>query len=232
MKFLFIFFTALGLTLQGQAKTEDVIQVQGKCETKVTPDRVMITFTAENQSKNQKEAFKKTTKEIESLKEQIQKMNLKNVELKTTGYQVYPVREYEKERMIDKGMKVALALQVTTSEIDRIGDTLVMASKKGIKNVGSLQTFLSQEKTRSEYLKCLDVAADDANAKARQLAKKLKINMGEVVKVIESPMSTPTPVYHERSMMMNAKSSDMDAPSIEAGQQDFSTTIEVSYKIK
>lgn len=232
MKFALLLILVLPLSSL-LAATEDVIQVQGRCETKVTPDRVMITFTAENHSKDQKQAFKKTTQQIESLKEQIKKMNLKDMQLKNTGYQVYPVREYEKEKLVDKGMRVSLSLQVITSEIDRIGDTLAMASKAGIANVGSLQTFLSQAKTRSEYLKCLDVAADDATGKAKQLAKKLNIKMGEVVRVVESPMTAPAPVYHERSMVMAKSAQDMaGGPSIEAGQQDFSTTIEVSYKIK
>src|SRR5690606_13755365 len=120
-----------------------------------------LIFTAENQSKNQKEAVKKTTEQIEKLKAQIKKLNLKDLMLKNSNYNVYPVREYEKERYVDKGYKAALNLEVTTSEISRIGETMIKASEAGIINVGNLTTFLSLEKSREEYLKCLDIAADD-----------------------------------------------------------------------
>ena len=45
------------------------IQVQGNCEIKVVPDRGTITFTSENQSKDQKEAVKKTNDQINKLKD-------------------------------------------------------------------------------------------------------------------------------------------------------------------
>lgn len=214
------------------AGADEVIKVQGRCETKVVPDRIMITFTAENQSKDQKLAFKKTSQQIESLKEKIKAMKLKDLELKNTGYNVYPVREYEKERMVDKGMKVSLSLQLITSEIEKIGDTLAQATQTGITNVGTLQTFLSQEKTREEYLKCLEIAAKDASIKAQHLARQLNVKVGKVVQIIESPLPVQPPIpVQERGMMFAAKAS-MDAPTIEAGQQDFSATIQVSYRIK
>lgn len=212
--------------------SDDYIQVQGKCSTKVTPDRVMVTFTAENQSKDQKEAFKKTNQQIESLKAEIKKLNLEKIEIKNTNYNVYPVQEYVNNKVIDKGIRVSLALEVITSQIERIGEVMLSASKLGITNVGSLSTFLSLEKNKEEYLKCLDVAADDAKAKAKQLAKKLSISLGSVVKVVEAPTVSPPPVIYQRDMMAGMAKSAESAPQIEAGQQEFSTTIDVYFGIK
>lgn len=79
------------------------IQVQGNCEMKVIPDRGMITFMAENQSKDQQVAVKKTTDQINKLKNLIQELKLSDVELKNTGYAVYPVREWEKDKIVEKG---------------------------------------------------------------------------------------------------------------------------------
>jgi len=214
------------------ATSPDLIMVQGKCEKKVVPDRAAITFTAENTHKDQKKAFTKTTQEIEELKTQIKKMKLKDSVLKSTGYQVHPVREYEKERLIDKGMRVSLSLRVETSEIEKIGDTLALASKLGINQVGNLETFLSLEKKRSEYLSCLDVAAEDAQLKAQRLSKKLNIKTGDVHKVIESPMPETPPVFHGSPMMKSMSAEAMPAPGIEAGEQDFSATVDLHYKIK
>lgn len=214
------------------ASSPDLIMVQGKCDKKVVPDRAAITFTAENTHKDQKQAFTKTTKEIEDLKAKIKKMNLKDSVLKTTGYQVSPVREYEKDRLIDKGMRVALSLRVETSEIEKIGDTLSLASKIGINQVGNLETFLSLEKNRSEYLSCLVLAAEDAEIKASRLAKKLKVKTGDIHKIIESPMKEASPQYHNTAMMKSLSADSMPAPGIEAGEQDFSATVDIHYKIK
>jgi uncharacterized protein YggE len=161
MKFLIILIIASS----AYAKDSEV-QVQGSCDIKVVPDRASVSFTAENQSADQKTAVKKTNDQINALKKEIEGMKLAQVEFKNTGYNVYPVREYEKNKYVDKGMKATLTLEVTTSDIQKLGDTLVSASKLGIQNVGSLNTFLSLEKSKKEYLRCLDIAALDAKEKA------------------------------------------------------------------
>ena len=226
-------FLIIGLALVTlmSAKADDPqIQVQGNCQMKVVPDRGTLIFTAENQSKNQKEAVKKTTEQVEKLKAQIKKLNLKDLELKNSNYNVYPVREYEKERYVDKGYKAALNLEVTTSEISRIGETMIKASDVGIINVGNLTTFLSLEKSRKEYLKCLDIAADDAREKAKQLAKRLGFKIGDVILLNEVP-NIPQPFPEHR---VSAMKSMMDsAPvQIEAGTQNYSTNIQVTFKIQ
>src|SRR3989344_3354476 len=198
MKLIFI----LGLSFFSLASLAETpqIQVQGNWEIKVTPDRGSIVFTAENQFKDQKTAVKKTNDQINSLKEEIKKLGLPDLELKNINYAVYPVRDYEKERYVDKGVRASLGLEVTTSEIPRIGEAMMKASQVGIQNVGSLFTFLSLEKSQQEYLKCLDIAADDAKGKARQLAKKLGFKIGDVILLNEVP-NIPRPIPEHRVAM-------------------------------
>jgi uncharacterized protein YggE len=213
------------------AETHPQIQVQGNCEMKVIPDRGRITFTAENQSKDQKEAVKKTNDQINKLKDAIKELKLDDMELKNTNYSVFPVREWEKEHMVEKGYRASLSLEVVTSDITRIGEAMMKASHAGITNVGSLETFLSLEKSQKEYLKCLDIAADDAKEKALQLGKKLGFKVGEVIALNEVPnIQRPPYPMPERAMM---KSMDAGAPTqIEAGTQQYSTNIQVTFSIK
>jgi uncharacterized protein YggE len=230
MKYLILFSVFLSSLSFAEAKPS--IQVQGNCEIKVVPDRGTITFEASNQAKDQKEAVKKTNDQINKLKDAISALKLPHLELKNSNYTVYPVREYEKERYVDKGFKASLTLEVTTSDIARIGEAMMSASKVGITNVGSLQSFLSLEKSQQEYLKCLDIAADDARNKAKQLAKKLNFKLGEVISLNEVP-TNPSPVpYPERSMMKTMALADSAPTQIEAGTQSFSTNLQVTFSIK
>lgn len=206
------------------------IQVQGKCDMKVIPDRGSISFTSENQSKDQKEAVKKTTAQIEALKEAIKDLKLADIELKNSQYNVYPVREYEKDRVVEKGYRASLSLELTTSEISRIGEAMMKASKAGVVNVGQLTTFLSLEKSQKEYLKCLDVAAEDAKAKAQQLGKKLGFKVGDVIALNEVPETPRAPV--PVGMMMKSMADESAAPQIETGTQNYSTNIQVTFSIK
>jgi uncharacterized protein YggE len=229
------FLSILLVSAASLAAGNSSIQVQGSCEVKVIPDRGMMTFTAENQSKNLKEAVAKTTDQINRLKEKIQSLKLADLGLKNTHYQVYPIRDYEKDRWVDRGTRSSLSLEVTTSDIPRLGEAIELASKEGIQIVSSLTTFLSLEKTRSEYLKCLDLAAEDARQKGLQLAKKLEFKLGPVIQVIESPLiqSQPRPMYEAKSALLRGSMGDTpQATSIEAGEQQYSSTIQVSFSIK
>jgi len=207
------------------------IQVQGNCEVKVIPDRGRITFLAENQSKDQKEAVKKTTEQINELKEAIEELKLKNLELNNSAYAVYPVREWEKEKVIEKGFRATLSLEVTTSEISRIGEAMMKASKVGITNVGELQTFLSLEKSQDEYLKCLDIAADDAKNKAVQIGKKLGFTIGNVISLNEVPMTQP-PTQIGAVMKAMSDEASLGSTQIEYSSQKFATNIQVTFSIQ
>lgn len=226
-----ILFLTLFLSSLALADDPSFVQVTGRCEMQVVPDRGRVSFTAENQFKDQKEAVKKTNAQINQLKEKIKALKLQGLELKTTAYNVLPVREYEKEVWVQKGTRASMTLEVTTSDIPRLGEAMTEASKVGIQIASELQTYLSNAKTKQEYLKCLDIAAEDARAKGQQLAKKLGFKLGDVIKLIESPQPVipPMPV---RGMMMAKSAGAMESASVEAGQQQFTTTIEVSFRIK
>jgi uncharacterized protein YggE len=214
------------------ASAKQGLLVQGNCQLKVVPDRGSISFTAENQSKDLQSAVKKTTHQINELKEKIQKLKLEHFELRTLNYAVYPVREYEKDKYVDKGIKVSMTLEVTTSQIQRLGEAMMEASNVGIQNVGSLITFLSLEKSQDEYLKCLDLASIDAKKKADQLAKKLNFGVGKVLNLVEAPALNQAPVPERMVMAKSTMMMDGSAPSVEAGTQNFSTQIQVTFEIK
>lgn len=208
------------------------VQVQGRCEMDVVPDRGMISFTAENQSRNQEEAVKKTTSQINKLNASLKELKLSDVEFKSTGYSVHPVREWEKEKLVNKGYRASSTLQVLTSEISKLGTAMMKASEAGITNVGNLETFLSLKKSRQEYLKCLDVAAEDARLKAQQLGKKLNFKVGDVIIINETPQVEHREPVPMRSMMKSMSMAEAAPPQIEAGTQKFATTIQVTFKIK
>lgn len=208
------------------------VLVSGSCQIKVVPDRGSVTFTAENQKKDQKEAVKLTHNQMNHLKEKIQKLKLADIEFKTTHYSVDPIREYEKNHYVNKGTKASMTLEITTSEISRLGETMVEASLAGIQNVTAMVTFLSLEKAQSEYLKCLDIASQDARKKAEQLAKKLDFSLGKVLNVVEAPVTTDHSPQPLRAQMFEKSSMTMDAAPVDAGTQNFSTNIQVTFEIK
>lgn len=169
---------------------------------------------------------------MNDLKAKITALKLADAEFKTTNYNVTPIREWEKEKMVDKGIRASMTLEVTTSEIARLGEAMVEASKAGLENVGAMTMFLSLEKSQAEYLKCLDIASKDARKKADQLGSKLGFKVGDVLSVIESPAQMPGPTPFPERAMMKSSMADAAPVSVDAGSQNFATNIQVTFKIK
>ena len=205
------------------------VTVTGKCQIKVIPDQASVIFTAEALEKDQQNSVKKVSTQINDLTEKVKALNLKGLVLDTSAYQVNQQKEWENNKMVDKGYRASLSLTVTSSETAKMGEVLALGSKAGISNVGNLKNFLSIEKEQIEYLKCLDLAAANAQQKAEQLAKKLKAKVGDVLEIYESAPSeqAPTPVF-SRMAMKGAS----DSVPVESGEQLFTTQIQVKFSLK
>lgn len=227
------FFALLSFLISSSVMaSSSFVNVTGRCQMKVIPDQASLSFTAESLEKDQQKAVTKMTAQMNSLTEKMKALKLKDTILETSGYNVYEQRDWENNKMISKGYRASLTLTVTSSDITRMGEAISEGSKVGITNVGNLRTFLSLEKEQAEYLKCLDIAAADARAKAEQLTRKLKAKLGDVLEIFERAQSSrPAPVY-ERAMMSLKSNSDAAPVSVEAGEQVLSTQIEVKFSLK
>lgn len=208
------------------------VTVTGKCEIKVTPDRGSVTLQTEKTAKTVQEAVATVTKLIDQARAAVQKMNLKNLELSTTQFQVTPHHEWQNNKNVFKGYSATMALEVVTSEITKLGEVMGQASAKGLTGTGNYRTFLSLEKSQAEYLRCLDVASLDARQKAQRLAKNLDAKLGDVMTIEEGQIQVTAPgapmVMMEADM---AKSAPAQSPSIDVADQLYSTNIRIMFKL-
>ncbi len=85
MKWLYLALLVPTLALANEQ--HEGVQVTGSCDIKVVPDRGSVSFTAENQSKQQTEAVAKTNNQMNDLKTKITALKLIGVEFKTTNSQ-------------------------------------------------------------------------------------------------------------------------------------------------
>lgn len=227
---------AFSSSAQAQEKLVRSIAVSGQCLRSVVPDRGSIVVTIDNQDKNVQVATKKTTDAYETLKKAIQKIALKDVELQTSEYNVQEIREWEKDKSVFKGFRARMGLEVTTSEIARLGEVIATASNQKITDVGALRSFLSDEKNRQEREACLEEAISHAQVKASKMAKAAGAKLGRVLQLKEEGASmTPVPPPYEPRRMMKSslmESSIADAaPRIDSSTQKLSLSVEALYAL-
>ncbi len=227
-------FVSLISFLGSQAfAVERQIAVSGTCKKLVTPDRGALTITIEYVDVDLKAATKKASDSYEQLRSEVKKLALEHSDLTTSEYSVNEVKEWEKNRNVFKGFRARLGLKVATSQTQRLGEVMAIASRIEAKEVGQLYVFLSDEKMKNESFECLQEAAENAKAKADRLAKSLGAKLGAVTSIQEGVGgSLPRPVISDSPMGILSKDSrDMSAPTVETGKQELSLSVQVVFDL-
>jgi uncharacterized protein YggE len=206
------------------------VSVTGTCTHSVTPDRGAIQVTAEFRDNDLKVASKKATESYERLREGIQRLGLENLELRTSEYQVSQIREWEKDRQVNRGYRARMGLRVVTSSIQKLGEVIALAARDGIQDVGALETFLSDEKLLQEQMGCIQEATKNAKARAEKLAQAAGGKLGSALSLSDSWTQT-SPVVMPQMMMArgSAMSAQDSSPTVEAGSRQISVTVQAVF---
>lgn len=206
------------------------VSVEGSCTHHVVPDRASITITADVVDNDLKSATRQVAEAYEKTREAVKKLDLQDLELKTSEYSVNENRVWEKEKSVFKGYHARMGLYVATSQIQRLGEVIAIASREDLKDVGTLISFLSDEKTKQEQMSCLEEAAKDAHSRAEKLAQSLGSKVGAVMSITQTASQNPV---RPRPMLMmkNAMASGdaESAPPVEAGEQAVSVQIQAQF---
>jgi len=231
MKTILLILIALVNTVSAK---EREITVSGSCKRQAVADRGSITITAEFLNEDLRQATKQVSESYEKIRNAVQKLSLEHAELTTSEYNVIELKEWEKNRNVSKGFRARMGLKVATSQVQRLGEVMSLASRYEAKDVGDLMTYLSEDKIKSENLLCLSEAAENAKTKAEKLATSLNAKIGNVISILESSGSDfarPNPVYMSAGASMKREARDMSPPVVEAGKQDLSLQIQVIFQL-
>jgi uncharacterized protein len=215
------------------AETPRSVSVSGSCLRSVIPDRGSVTLTVDAKDADAKRAQTAASRQYESLRTKIGALRLADAEISTVEFRSEEIREWEKDRNVSKGFRTRMSLKVETSDISRLGEVTELASREGIKEMGSLTLFVSTKRMMDERMGCLKEASEQAKAKADTLAKALGAKVGEVLTINEDPTpDSSQPVPMMRNEMAFKSASAAPSPAIEPGRTEFKTTVHVAFGLK
>ncbi len=211
---------------------ERTVSVTGECHKKLVPDRSGVSISVESRDKKLDVATAKMNEKYSQLQKKVLELKLKDMELKTTHYNVTPEYDWHQGKQSFKGHFASMGLRVSTSEIDRLPLVLDLATELGVGQVGGLELFLSDELVKKEYKDCLGQAAKSAKEKALVLAQALDAKVGKVQIISESATTAtrPTPVFM-RSMNKGMQSMEAESASIDVGKEDFKVTVQAAFDL-
>jgi uncharacterized protein len=169
------------------------ISVSGDAETDVMPDEVVISFSVVSEGKDAITVQDENTKKMNAVMDALKKAGLKEDEIETTDYNLYPWRDYDYllKKQVDKGYRLTQTIKVTTSDLDKTGEYLGVAVKNGINQVSNINFQLSNELEKEIKDALVEEATTNAKDKAKTLAKSLDVKVGKAISISESNYYTP-----------------------------------------
>lgn len=237
-KFVFLAIVSVS-ALAAHASEPRSISVTGNCTKTVTYDRGAIVVTADVLDLDLQKATKRATDTYEAVRAAVQKLNFKDAQLMTSEYSVTEQKEWEKERSVSKGFRARMGLQVTTSEISRLGEVIAIAAKQNVRDVSALHSFLSADKEKTERESCLEAAVQNAQAKAARMAKVANSKLGRIQQLIEEGARAPEPISQapgggglKQKIAYSSMMEQDSGPGVEAGAGRLSVNVNATFALE
>lgn len=232
-------YSFIGLTPSMPA----TINVSGEGEVSVKPDIAELSFSVTKEAKTVSGAQTASAEKINEIMAYLKEAGIEEKDIKTENYGLYPKYEYQQRVMqafcpngycppegkqVLTGYEVSQTISVKIRKIDDAGKILVSVGDKGATNISGVS--FSVDKKDAIEADAREKAIQDAEEKAKVLAKSLGVKITRIVSFSESGNS---PMYYRGGMMEASmlKSADI-APSIPTGENKFTSNVNIVYEIQ
>ena len=231
---LIIFFIILLISHSASAQSGGVerntLETTGRGEVKIKPDVAYLTLSVETNAKKASEAVNanadKMANVINSLKSQIGEQD----KISTSGYQLYPVYEYnEKIRESElTGYRAVNQVVVETKNLNGLGKLIDSATQVGTNRIEGLSFGTDK---REEYRRqALVKAVQDARETAETVAKAAGVKIARIHRVSPS-YDVPVPAYRDFAGAEKMAAESAPTP-IEPGELTVSATVSIVFEIE
>lgn len=215
---------------QEPASTNDTVTVTGEGKVTAIPDIGLIQLSVESRGSTVSQVQADGTAKINSIVAFLKGLDIAKEDLKTTQYNLYPRYSYNPEtgqQRLD-GYQLSQTVEVKIRNLDRVGEVLAGAVDRGANQVGGL-TFAIDDPFKFEQEARLAAIAQ-ARQKAEALAEAAGIELGEVRSFSENVNNPPLPpVYYSRGL---AEADSAAAPQVEAGSQEVTVSVSLSFELE
>lgn len=221
---------SINFSTTSQSKGEP-LTVTGEGKVYITPDLATITIGIEESGNSLKIVQDNVSRKTNTLTATIKKLGVKDEDIKTTSYNLYPTYNYESTPYRVDGYRVSTSYSVKIRDFDKINDIIVASTEAGA-NMESNIIFDVNEETKKEKLnEARKLATDNAKEKAEGLAKAAGITLGKIVNISEM-QGLDVPRYYATGVALDVMSKEASQPSIEAGQTEIVVNVSLSYEVR
>ncbi len=205
--------------------------VSGEGKVFVTPDIAKLSFGIQENGASLKQVQDSVNKKSKTLTDAFKKLGIKDEDIKTTSYSVYPQYDYTNPNSRITGFQVSINYEVTIRDFDKVNNAIVAGTSAGANMVGGV-SFEINDKTKNEKLnEARKMAVTDARQKASGLAGAAGITLGKIINISENQTGAPRPI----PLMATGgevPEKSITQPNIQPGQTEIDVTVSLSYEVR
>lgn len=212
-----------------------VVGVNGNCRQELVPDQASLNMVAIAQHpKDLRVAVNDAVKIYEAARSKIQGLKLRDGEFTTSEYNVQPVYDWANNKQTLRGYQARIALRVSSTDIDRMGEVMALAADAKMQEVGMWQLIVSPNKFKEAQKACLATAVQDARNNAERMAQAAGAKLGPVLTMTQEGAFQPPAMPMVKMMRAEAMAGGdaVQAPSIDAGKQEITISVQASFLLE
>jgi uncharacterized protein YggE len=211
------------------------ISVSGQGVAKVQPDTLILTFNVNEKADTTKEAQTKIDELSSNFIQAITDLGVEKRSIQTANYSVYPhyYRDSTMNKQITDGYNASQTITVELS-----GEGFVALGEKVLSTaptIGNISingsNFSVKDKLAGEE-EARKSAIKKAEAKAQQLAELAGVQLGKALIISESVSNNSYYPMFSKSMNAVMDAAVEESVSLEAGEDDVTVTVDITYAIK
>lgn len=208
--------------------TENTIYMNGYAEKKAVPDTATLHIGVVVQNSTASGATAGNAALMSAVIEELKALGLEDREIQTSYVSVYPEYNYNGKPIIT-GYSASNSVQITTMDLDKLGDIIDRSTAAGANQIGSISFSVSSEMQKELREELMTAAVADARSKAEMLAGSLGV---EIVGVQTSSISdsTTSRIYYETPQ--EAKDEAEVSTPIQPGESTVTMSVQVTYVIE
>jgi uncharacterized protein len=178
---------------------QNTISVSGTGDIKKAPDQVMAEIGIVTEKPTTQDAVNTNSTISNQVIAAIQKINAADMTIETVGYNLTPLYDYSNPDNQNQPPKiyayqVTSTLSVKTTDIEKIGEIIAIATQTGATNISSVGFDLTESTKKKTINDALAIATKDAADKANAIAQSMGLKIDKISYITENGVSLPGPI--------------------------------------
>lgn len=218
----------------GSSTGENTINVSETGTIYAAPDVALVVFTTITEATTMDAALANNQLKIDRVIGFLERQEIAKEDIKKVDYNIYPQYEWQSKgidltvyplgKRVIVGYEAVQSVEATMRTIDQVGKNIQGSLEAGASQVSGLTFIINKEQEFKKQAR--EQAIANAKAKANEIAKNLKVSLGDAVSYTESYSS---PVYNAKGTATSGSGSNMQ---IVVGENKIQVTVNVSYDIQ